>query len=39
MGFGNESKYRRCRPSLSLFNHIAYFEKVPLPIFTFLKAV
>lgn len=32
MGFGNESKYRRCRPSLSLFNHVAYFEKVS-PIF------
>lgn len=28
MAFGNESKYRRCRPSLSLFNHVAYFEKV-----------
>lgn len=28
MGFGNESKYRRCRPSLALLNHIAYFEKV-----------
>lgn len=28
MGFGNESKYRRCRPSLSLLNHVAYFEKV-----------
>lgn len=28
MGFGNESKYRRCRPSFSLLNHIAYFEKV-----------
>lgn len=28
MGFGNESKYRRCRPSLSLLNHLAYFERV-----------
>lgn len=28
MGFGNESKYRRCRPSLHLLNHVAYFEKV-----------
>lgn len=31
MGFGNESKYRRCRPSLSLLNHVAYFEKVLIP--------
>lgn len=30
MGFGNESKYRRCRPSLHLLNHVAYFEKVRL---------
>lgn len=30
MGFGNETKYRRCRPSLSLLNHVAYFEKVIL---------
>lgn len=28
MAFGNESKYRRCRPSLALMNHVAYFEKV-----------
>lgn len=28
MGFGNESKYRRCQPSLALLNHVAYFEKV-----------
>lgn len=28
MAFGNESKYRRCRPSLHLLNHVAYFEKV-----------
>jgi hypothetical protein len=26
--FGNESKYRRCRPSSKLCNHIAYFQKV-----------
>lgn len=30
MGFGNESKYRRCKPSLALLNHVAYFEKVRL---------
>ena len=28
MFFGNESKYRRCMPSLNLCNHIAYFESV-----------
>jgi hypothetical protein len=28
--FGNESKYRRCKPSLHLCNHIAYFEAVGL---------
>lgn len=28
LGFGNESKYRRCKPTLSLLNHVAYFEKV-----------
>ena len=28
MGFGNESKYRRCRPALHLMNHIAYFQSV-----------
>lgn len=33
LGFGNESKYRRCRPSLSLLNHLAYFEKVALVYF------
>ena len=26
--FGNESKYRRCKPSCHLCNHIAYFQKV-----------
>lgn len=30
LGFGNESKYQRCKPSLSLLNHVAYFEKVML---------
>lgn len=24
--FGNESKYRRCKPSCNLCNHVAYFE-------------
>jgi hypothetical protein len=28
MYFGNESKYRRCRPSCHLGNHVAYFQKV-----------
>lgn len=28
LGFGNESKYRRCKPSLNLLNHIAYFQTV-----------
>jgi hypothetical protein len=28
MYFGNESKYRRCRPSCRLANHVAYFQKV-----------
>jgi hypothetical protein len=26
--FGNESKYRRCKPSCRLGNHVAYFQKV-----------
>jgi hypothetical protein len=26
--FGNESKYRRCKPSCYLCNHVAYFQKV-----------
>jgi hypothetical protein len=30
--FGNESKYRRCKPSCHLGNHIAYFRKVRRPI-------
>ncbi|KAG6914461.1 hypothetical protein DXG01_017109 [Tephrocybe rancida] len=29
MFFGNESKYNRCRPSMRLANHIAYFETLP----------
>lgn len=28
MYFANESKYRRCKPSCNLSNHIAYFETV-----------
>lgn len=30
MGFGNESKYRRCLPSLGLLSHLAYFQTVSL---------
>ncbi len=30
MYFGNESKYRRCKPSCNLSNHIAYFQKVSI---------
>lgn len=26
--FGNESKYRRCKPTCNLCNHVAYFQKV-----------
>lgn len=26
--FGNESKYRRCKPTCHLCNHVAYFEEV-----------
>ncbi|KJA13591.1 hypothetical protein HYPSUDRAFT_151446 [Hypholoma sublateritium FD-334 SS-4] len=29
MYFGNESKYRRCKPTCNLCNHIAYFRKLP----------
>jgi hypothetical protein len=29
--FGNESKYRRCKPSCRLVNHVAYFHKVRTP--------
>jgi hypothetical protein len=28
MIFGNESKYRRCKPTLHLCHHVAYFRKV-----------
>lgn len=28
LALGNESKYRRCKPSCRSFTHIAYFEKV-----------
>jgi len=28
MAIGNESKYRRCKPSCNLCSHIAYFQKV-----------
>lgn len=28
MFFGNDSKYRRCKPSCQLCNHIAYLQKV-----------
>ncbi|RDB25500.1 hypothetical protein Hypma_007808 [Hypsizygus marmoreus] len=28
MGFGNESKYKRCQPSSHLLNHVAYFQTV-----------
>ncbi|RDB26818.1 hypothetical protein Hypma_005389 [Hypsizygus marmoreus] len=27
MGFGNDSKYERCKPSKHLLEHVAYFEK------------
>ncbi|RDB27823.1 hypothetical protein Hypma_002119 [Hypsizygus marmoreus] len=27
--FGNDSKYRRSRPSCHLFNHLAYFQTLP----------
>jgi hypothetical protein len=28
MFFGNESKYRRCKPSCNLCSHVAYFQTV-----------
>jgi hypothetical protein len=28
MYFGNETKYRRCKPSCNLCNHVAYFQTV-----------
>jgi hypothetical protein len=30
MFFGNESKYRRCKPSCNLCEHVAYFEMVSI---------
>jgi hypothetical protein len=38
MFFGNESKYRCCRPSLNLCNHIAYFKQVSfsIPAYSFI---
>lgn len=33
MYFGNESKYRRCKPSCHLCCHVAYFQKVGQPAF------
>lgn len=33
--FGNESKYRRCKPSCHLGNHVAYFQKVSRLFFIF----
>ena len=32
MYFGNESKYRRCKPSCNLCSHIAYFQSVRLSL-------
>jgi hypothetical protein len=32
MFFGNESKYRRCKPSCNLCEHVAYFENVRVTI-------
>jgi Plavaka transposase len=32
MYFGNESKYRCCKPSCHLGNHVAYFQKVRSPL-------
>ncbi|RDB18151.1 hypothetical protein Hypma_000655 [Hypsizygus marmoreus] len=29
LGFGNDSKYERCKPTNNLFEHVAYFEKLP----------
>jgi hypothetical protein len=31
MYFGNESKYRRCKPSCHLCHHVAYFRNVSAP--------
>lgn len=32
MNFGNDSKYRRSKPSLHLCNHVAYFKRVRLNV-------
>ena len=32
MFFGNESKYRRCKPSCHICEHVAYFQTVSLPV-------
>jgi Plavaka transposase len=32
MFFGNDSKYRRCKPSLHMGNHVAYFQTVSRPV-------
>ena len=32
LGFGNESKDRRSKPSCQAFEHIAYFETVSIEI-------
>ena len=34
MFFGNKLKYRRCRPSCCLCNHVAYFNHVCIPVFS-----
>lgn len=34
--FGNESKYRRCKPSCHLCNHVAYFQSASRPLLNFL---
>ncbi|KAG6830763.1 hypothetical protein H0H92_014844 [Tricholoma furcatifolium] len=35
MQFGNESKYRRCKPTEHLTEHVAYFEELPDDFKTF----
>lgn len=37
MFFGNESKYRRCKPSCRLCNHVAYFNHVCTHILSSLR--
>jgi hypothetical protein len=36
MFFGNESKYRRCKPSCNLCEHVAYFETVRTQFYFFI---